>query len=401
VKAGESRVRCALALVVLALPAAAAQIKVVDPAAPADSGTLSAEQLEQLVAPIALYPDDLLAQMMMAATYPLEIVEAARFREKNPGLTGAKLEDALKLEDWDESVKALCGFPDVLAQMNENLDWTQDLGDAVLGQKQELFDTIQRMRDKAREAGSLESTDQQVISEEGDDIVIESADPEVIYVPTYSPLVVYGPGWYYPHWYYPPYYRPVPPGTGLIIFGAGVAWGHAMWGHCNWNDADIDIDVDHHHDFANKVDRDAAKQKLADRGAGERKFQHDPAHRKGVNYKNKDVAKQFGDGPRAGTISRDEARGFDRSSTPRAGTSDRPGASDRPGTSDRPGASTSRPTSKPDKATTRPSSRSSSKSSALSGSRSPSLDRAGSARGASSRGGSRGGGGRGGGRGGR
>ena len=172
--------------------------------------------------------------MLMAATYPLEIVEAARWVKANPGLKDKALEEGLKKQDWDASVKSLCGFPDVLKQMDENLDWTQDLGDAFLGQKTELMDTVQRMRGKAYDSGNLKTTEQQIVTQQPDKIiVIQPADPEVIYVPTYSSTVVYG-GWSYPSYYYPPMYYPPPYGYGAMAFTVGVVWGAAIWGGCNW-----------------------------------------------------------------------------------------------------------------------------------------------------------------------
>jgi len=149
-----------------------------DAAVAGQSGAFSAEQLEQIVAPIALYPDALLAQILMGSTYPLEIVEAARWMAKNPKLTGDKLEAALKEHTWDPSVKSLCGFQDVLKRMSDNLDWTQDLGDAFLGQKSALMDAVQGMRRKAYEAGNLKSSKELTVTEEADQIiVIQQADP--------------------------------------------------------------------------------------------------------------------------------------------------------------------------------------------------------------------------------
>jgi hypothetical protein len=135
----------------------------------------ASDRLEQLAAPIALYPDALVAQILMASTYPLEIVEASRWVEKNPALTGVALEEALKQNEWDPSVKALCGFPTVLKRMNDNLAWTKDLGDAFLGQKAELMDTIQKMRRKALEAGNLKTNEQQQVVQDNGKVVIEPA----------------------------------------------------------------------------------------------------------------------------------------------------------------------------------------------------------------------------------
>ena len=234
-----------------ALAQAAAEATAPSAAATTESG-FSAEQLEQIAAPIALYPDALLMQILMGSTYPLEIVEADRWVKANPKLTGKALEEALKGQDWDPAVKALCGFPTVLASMNENLDWTRDLGDAVLAQKSELLDAVQRMRGKAYEAGNLKTTEQQVVTQKPDKIiVIESKSPEVIYVPTYSPVVVYGSSWHYPSYYYPAMYVPPPPGYGLMMFGAGMMWGAALSGGCNWGwgNSDIDVDINHSNNF--------------------------------------------------------------------------------------------------------------------------------------------------------
>ncbi|HEX2465415.1 MAG TPA: DUF3300 domain-containing protein, partial [Thermoanaerobaculia bacterium] len=228
----------------------------------AEAGAFTKEQLEQLVAPIALYPDGLLSQVFMAATYPLQIVEASRFMEKNSGLKGDQLNEKLKDYDWDAAVKSLCTFPEVLKKMSDNLDWMQDLGDAMLGQKTELLDAVQIMRNKAYDSGNLKSSDQQVIKVEKQPppqekiIVIESKDPEVVYVPTYSSTVVYG-GWGYPYWYYPGMYPYYPYGYGFMSFTAGVIVGGAIWGNCNWGwgGGDVDIDIDNNFDFDRNTNR--------------------------------------------------------------------------------------------------------------------------------------------------
>ena len=165
--------------------------------AAAESAKFSPPQLEQLVAPVALYPDGLTVQVLIAATYPLEIVEAARWRAKNKSLQGDALDKALESQDWDPSVEALTNFPELLERMSENLDWTKDLGDAFLGQKDEVLDTVQRMRAKAYESGALKTTKEQVVTREvvheKEVIKVEPADPETVYVPQYSPQAVYGP----------------------------------------------------------------------------------------------------------------------------------------------------------------------------------------------------------------
>ena len=157
-----------------------------------ESKSFKQEQLDQMLAPIALYPDDLLTQILMASTYPLEIVQAARWTKQNKNLKGDALTEALEKQDWDPSVKSLVNFPDVLSKMNENLEWTQNLGDAFLAQEKEVMDTIQNLRKKAQEAGNLKDTEQQKVVVEKETIVIQPANPEAIYVPSYNPAVVYG-----------------------------------------------------------------------------------------------------------------------------------------------------------------------------------------------------------------
>jgi Protein of unknown function (DUF3300) len=215
---------------------------------------LDAAQLDQLVAPIALYPDTLLAQVLMASTYPLEIVQAARWLEANKNLKGDALQAAAAKQDWDDSVKALVTTPTVIVMMNEQLDWTQSLGDAVLAQQADVMDAIQRLRAKAEDNGKLATTEQQKVTttqQAGKQvIVIEPASPDVVYVPYYEPAVVYG-AWAYPS--YPPYYFPPAPGwvaggalVSGIAWGAGFAIGNAIWNDYepfNWGRNDIRVNV--------------------------------------------------------------------------------------------------------------------------------------------------------------
>jgi hypothetical protein len=171
------------------------------------------EQLEQLVAPIALYPDALLAQLFMAATYPLDIVQADRWLGDHEDLQGEALEKATAEEGWDPSVQALVFFPSVLGYMSDNLNWTQDLGDAVLAQQVELMDAVQRLRKEAQAAGTLKTSLQQTVEAKGDTIIVQPADPQVVYVPSYNPATVYGQAeppatTYYPSTYSTPVYEP-------------------------------------------------------------------------------------------------------------------------------------------------------------------------------------------------
>jgi hypothetical protein len=273
-------------------PAAPAQ----QPAAPAQApaAAFSPDRLEKMAAPIALYPDALIAQILMASTYPLEIVEASRWVDKNPALKGAALEEALKQNEWDPSVKALCGVPTVLKLMNDNLDWTKDLGDAFLAQKTELMDTIQRMRRKAFEAGSLKTTEQQRVSQDGETIVIEPANPEVIYVPSYSPAVVYGPSWYYPDAYYPGWYSGWP--WAFVSFGLGFWWGSGCcWSSCDWHNHCCNVNCNQ----LNTFNTHTSSHPMPSNGTpgGTATWRHDPAHRTGVKYRSPEVARSVGAAP--------------------------------------------------------------------------------------------------------
>jgi len=373
-------------------PAQAAPAQAAPAKPAAASATFTTEQLEQIVAPIALHPDALLSQILMSSTYPLEIVEAYRWVQKNSSLKGSALEEALKKQDWDPAVKGLCGLPSVLKQMNDSLDWTQDLGDAFLGQKEELMQTVQKMRKKALEAGNLKSGEQQKVTQDGDIIIIESTKTEVVYVPTYYPTAVYG-GWSYPTYYYPPMYPAYPTGGLLFAFSVGVAWG-GCWGGCNWHGNDITINNNNFNNFNKNTNINGGRDSKP--GGGRDSWNHNPEHRKGANYKNPQTAQKFGGSAGSNRVSKDQARGYDRSGSKAGGGAS---AAQRPAAGNKPAAGGARPSagtgSKP---AARPSASTGRSSGALSGSRSPGADRSASSRGSSSRGGgARGGGGRGGG----
>ena len=231
------------------------------PARAQDSGAkpLASAELEQLVAPIALYPDDLLSQILMASTYPLEVVEAARWSRENPKVTGQALQDAMQKQSWDPSVKALTAVPQTLAMMNDQLKWTQDLGDAFLAQQNDVFDAVQRLRARADASGNLKTTPQQKVtrtsrpagspsSAPAQAYVIEPASPNEYYVPIYDPAIVYG-AWpyptYEPFYWYPPGYV----GTGVFGFGAGVLAGAAIWGGVNWWNRSVNVNVNRYNNF--------------------------------------------------------------------------------------------------------------------------------------------------------
>jgi uncharacterized membrane protein YgcG len=200
----------------------------------AHSATLSPEQLQQLVAPIALYPDALLAQILAASAYPTQIVEAERFLQQNPNLKGKELGDAVDKQDWDPSVKALTQFPTVLANLDKDLSWTSELGDANYNQQADVMAAVQEMRRKAQSAGHLKSTPQQTVTDQGPQVVIQPANPEVVYVPEYNPDLIYGypvgvwPG-FYPWWGVGGPYLSFGVGFGIGPF-FGYGWGWHGWG---------------------------------------------------------------------------------------------------------------------------------------------------------------------------
>ena len=259
------------------------------------------EELDQLLAPIALYPDSLLTQVLMASTYPLEIVQADRWVKQSKEMKGDVLAKALEDQPWDPSVKSLVNFPDVLTMMSEKLDMTQKLGDAFLAQQKEVMDTVQNLRKKAEASGNLNTTEKQKVIVEKEIIIIEPANPEVIYVPSYNPTVVYG-AWWYPS--YPPYpYYPPGYGTGAAFWtgvAVGVAWGYA-WGHSNWGRGDVNIDIDRNTNINNNIDRDKYKNQNREKGqgkgqSGQGKWQHDASHRGGVAYKDQGTAQKYNRG---------------------------------------------------------------------------------------------------------
>jgi len=260
---------------------------------------LSNDQLDSLVAPIALYPDPLLSQTLVASTYPLEIVQLQQWLEKNKDLKDQALADAVKKQDWDPSIQAMASLPEVVKRLADDIKWTTDLGNAFLAQQADVMDAVQRMRKKAQDKGNLKPSEQQKVEtkvvETKEVIVIEQSDPQVIYVPSYNPTVVYGP----PLYPYPPIYYP-PPGyyaAGMAIsFGIGVAMGAAFgggwgWG-CGWGHNDVNINV--HNDFNRNAN--------INRGGGNN-WQHNPQHRGGAPYSDRATANKFGGTARGDSMS--------------------------------------------------------------------------------------------------
>lgn len=295
------------------------------PEPPQEKKTFKQEELDQLLAPIALYPDDLLSQVLMASTYAIEVVQAQRWADAHKDLKGDALATELEKQAWDPSVKSLVNFPQVLQMMSDKLDWSVRLGDAFLAQQKEVMDTVQKLRAKAKEAGNLKTGEEVKVSEDAGAIVVESASPSVIYVPVYDPMVVYGTWWwptYPPYFWYPPYYRPRP---GLWFgagFALGMAWGYG-WGHCNWHGGSVNINVNRNITINNNINRERYKADYNRTAGSTGNWQHDPSHRSGSPYRDSATTKKFSGG--SDGVSKaylDAFKGRD-TSTARPSTSDR------------------------------------------------------------------------------
>jgi hypothetical protein len=257
---------------------------------------MSQQQLESLVAPIALYPDPIVSQVLVASTYPLEIVEAGRWLSQHSNLKGQALADAVKQQSWDASVQALVSLPDVLKRLDQNVQWTSDLGNAFLAQQDGVMQAIQTLRQRASASGALQSTPQQTVSTQtengGNYIVIQPAQPEVVYIPQYNPVAVWGaaPAYYpYPPIYYPPYYPGIAAAS-ILSFGAGLAvgaiWG-GSWGRWGWNAGWGSHNVYVNNTFINR--NNFNRVNVGNGGA----WVHNPTHRAGVPYRNQGVANRF------------------------------------------------------------------------------------------------------------
>jgi hypothetical protein len=240
------------------------------------------QELDQMLAPVALYPDSLLSQILMASTYPLEIVEAARWVKAHPTLQGEQAVKAIDQYTWEPSVKSLVAFPNVLAMMDEKLEWTERLGDAFLSQQTEVMDTVQNLRQRASANGSLESSDQVRIEQQAQNISIASPDPQVVYVPYYDPTVIYGP-WWWPA--YPPvFWRPWPgyfvgPHIGYV-WGPGVTVGAGFFfGAFDWPRRQVNVVTVNNVYYRNTLTK---------------AWTHDPVHRRGVPYRDASLGQQYG-----------------------------------------------------------------------------------------------------------
>jgi hypothetical protein len=268
------------------------------PQTAAEEPKLPPDQLDALVAPIALHPDPLLSQILVASTYPLEIVQLQQWLAKNPGLKDTALADKVAKQPWDPSIQAMAALPDVVKRLGDDIQWTTELGNAFLAQQADVMDAVQRMRKKAEGTGALKTNEQQKVEtkvvEQKTVIVIEQANPQIVYVPTYSPVVVYGPPVYpYPPIYYPPYY---PPSTGAIVaagmisFGVGIAigaaWGHGGWGWgCGWGHNDINVNINNSFNRNTNINRNVNANG---------NWNHNPQHRGGAPYANQATANKYG-----------------------------------------------------------------------------------------------------------
>jgi len=288
------------------------------------------EQLEALVAPIALYPDPLLAQTLVASTYPLEIMQLQQWMAKHPDLKDKALADSVAKQPWDPSIQSMAVVPEVVKRLADDIQWTTELGNAFLAQQNDVMDAVQAMRKKAMDKGALTSNEQQKVDtqvvEKQTVIVVQPTNPEVIYVPSYSPTVVYGPPVYYPYppIYYPP---PPPPGAYLVAFTVGVMWTSAVWGgsccHAGWGHSNTVI-INNNNNF-NQINHNG--------GGGNNNWQHNPQHRGGAPYPNNSTANKYGGAGGAGQLggapsagTQPAGGGGQRGNAPRAGTQPAGGA---------------------------------------------------------------------------
>ncbi|MFC1702074.1 DUF3300 domain-containing protein [Pseudomonadota bacterium] len=318
--------------------------------AQAQDAAFSEEQLDQMMAPIALYPDSLLAQILMASTYPADVAEAVQWSKDNPDQEGDAAVEAVQDKTWDPSVMSLVAFPQVLAMMGEQPDWVQNVGDAFLADSETVMDTVQKLRSKAKDEGNLETTEQQTVTVEEQSsaetatstqtatstetiIIIEPANPQVVYVPYYNPTIIYGP-WWWPR-YTPWYYRPYGYGFGGAVvrgigFGIGVGITRSLWGGCHWGHGrgGVNINVNKYNNInRNKINSNNRNSN----------WSHNSNNRRGVPYKDQNTRDKF-DNKRDGASSRENYRGRDAQRDQARNTLDKRGVSPSEGRKDLKGA---------------------------------------------------------------
>lgn len=269
-------------------------------AGPPEAPPRAPQELDDLVAPIALYADPLIAQILAASTYPLEVVEASRLVESNATLTGVDLTDAAKAQPWDPSVQALVAFPSVLAMMDRNLPWTTDLGNAFLSQQQDVMDAIQRQRQRAYSSGKLVSNAQETVETADDAIEIEPAEPDDIYVPVYDPVVVWGSWSYHPwgaFWFPPRVGGALVAGPYGFFLRVSIAHSFRSWGgwsgwgwNCGWRNRGLVVNNNFYIHYNYRPPQNVIRN-------GPAVWVHDPQHRGGVAYPSARVAARVGGAP--------------------------------------------------------------------------------------------------------
>jgi Protein of unknown function (DUF3300) len=313
---------CAAALTLGSATPAASQTQQPPPPAEQTAVKLPPDQLDSLVAPIALYPDPMLSQVLVASTYPLEVIQLQQWLAQHKDLKDKALADAVEKQDWDPSIQSLAGLPDLVKLLSENIKWTTDLGNAFLAQQDDVMDAVQRMRKKAQDNGNLKSNEQQKVEvktvESKQVIVVEQANPQVVYVPSYNPTVVYGaPVYAYPPIAYPPagYYA-----AGMAIsFGVGVAmgafWGSGGWGYnCGWGGGNNNININNNNNFINNSNRQnynrqnvSGNRPSQQPARGNSSWQHNPQHRGGAPYSDRSLANKYGGTARGDSLSNRQA----------------------------------------------------------------------------------------------
>jgi len=336
------RLRSWFALLCALLLLPADTLAYVPPPAQNQATKIPPDQLDSLVAPIALYPDNLLAQTLAASTYPLELIQLQQWLAQNPGLKDQALADAVAKQPWDPSIQGLAGLPELVKRLTDDITWTTDLGNAFLAQQSDVMDAVQRMRKKAQDKGTLKSTEQQTVEtrviESKSVVVIQQANPQVVYVPSYDPVVVYGPP-VYPYPYYP-YYPAGYYAAGLAIsFGVGMMMG-AWWGGCcgcGWGGNTVNINNNNNFNRNANVGRGNRPSQLPSRGGGNRgdrggiggdrggigggrgdrgdlgggrgdaSWKHSPQHRGGAPYRDRATADRFGGTTRGDSLANRQA----------------------------------------------------------------------------------------------
>jgi hypothetical protein len=292
-----------LALLIAGDPAAFATA--MQPQAPAAETNIPNDQLDSLVAPIALYPDPILSQVLIASTYPLEIVQLSQWMQKNSKMPPEKMAEEVKKQQWDPSIQAMVVLPDLVKNLNENIKWTTDLGNAFLAQQNDVMDAVQRMRVKAKDKGALQSTEQQKVEtkvvENKEVIVIQPTKTEVVYVPSYNPTVVYGaPAYPYPVYAYPP---PPPPGAyvaaAAVTFGVGMmvgaAWGNNYCCNAGWGGGNNNVYINNSNNYVNNSNRQNVQGGNRNNvNSGNSSWQHNSQHRGGTPYSNSSTAQKYG-----------------------------------------------------------------------------------------------------------